>query len=278
MKKLSNFHYGLALGAASLLVLAIAATGCRPTFPQCRNNDDCKAEEGNSTLLVCVNGKCQECAVDEDCPKDRPHCNANRCVECLEDKDCPEGKFCKNNQCKWECEIDSDCTDGKVCKNHKCQIECEKDEDCSNPDLECKNQRCVPKCQCHSDLDCGSGMACRDCKCVDKSACRIESIYFDFDRYDIRSTDQSILDQNAACIKSRNLSVQIVGNCDERGTEEYNIALGDRRARGAKKYLQSLGIKDSQLSTISYGKNRPACNESTEDCWAKNRRDDFVEK
>jgi peptidoglycan-associated lipoprotein len=121
-------------------------------------------------------------------------------------------------------------------------------------------------------------MMCRDCKCVDKAACAVEPIYFDFDHYDIRSSDRSILDQNVSRIKSRNLKVQIQGNCDERGTEEYNIALGERRAQGAKKYLQSQGIKASQISTISYGKNRPVCSEATEDCWSRNRRADFVEK
>ncbi len=277
MRKLSKLCCWGLVGVFAL-AFAMVATGCRPTFPKCRNSDDCKSEKGNSSLLVCVNGQCQECALDADCPQDRPHCKDNRCMECIGDKDCPEGKYCKNNQCKWECEIDSDCPAGKVCKDHKCQIECEKDEDCNNPDLECKDQRCVPKCQCRSDLDCTGGMMCRDCKCVEKSACSVEPIYFDFDRYDIRSGDRTILDQNVTCIKSRNLKVQIQGNCDERGTEEYNIALGERRAQGAKKYLQSQGIKANRLSTISYGKNRPVCNESTEDCWARNRRDDFVEK
>lgn len=258
---------------------AIIFGGCRPPFPKCRDGEDCKAEKGNSNLLVCVNGQCQECAIDTDCPKDRPRCKDNRCVECTEDKDCPEGKLCKNNQCRWECEIDSDCPDGKICKNHKCQWQCEKDEDCNNPDMECKNHRCAMKCKCQSDNDCPASQMCRDCACVDKPRCQLQTINFDFDRYDLRRSDQDTLSRNAECLKSRaDLKVSIEGNCDDRGTEEYNIALGDKRARAAKKYLTNLGVSEGRLGTISYGKNRPVCNEASEDCWARNRRADFVEK
>jgi peptidoglycan-associated lipoprotein len=70
--------------------------------------------------------------------------------------------------------------------------------------------------------------------------------------------------------------IRIEGNCDERGTIEYNQALGQRRAASAKKYLTDMGIAGQRISLISYGKEKPGCMESTEDCWLKNRRDDFV--
>ncbi len=70
--------------------------------------------------------------------------------------------------------------------------------------------------------------------------------------------------------------VVVEGNCDERGTSEYNLALGDRRANAAKSYLVSLGIPSRRIKTISYGKEKPLCTESTEECWSKNRRDHFV--
>jgi peptidoglycan-associated lipoprotein len=70
--------------------------------------------------------------------------------------------------------------------------------------------------------------------------------------------------------------VRIEGNCDERGTNEYNMALGERRANSGKKYLIKLGIKESQLSTVSYGEEKPFCTENSEECWVKNRRDHFV--
>jgi peptidoglycan-associated lipoprotein len=68
----------------------------------------------------------------------------------------------------------------------------------------------------------------------------------------------------------------IEGHCDERGTPEYNLALGERRAESAKSFLVDLGIEAYRISTVSYGEERPVCTEQTEDCWAKNRRDDFV--
>jgi peptidoglycan-associated lipoprotein len=76
--------------------------------------------------------------------------------------------------------------------------------------------------------------------------------------------------------KNLNRRVQIEGHCDERGSEEYNIALGAKRAQAAKEYLQTLGIAGDRMSTISYGKELPLCTEHTEDCWTENRRDHFA--
>ena len=82
---------------------------------------------------------------------------------------------------------------------------------------------------------------------------------------------------NAGWLKANpNVKVRIEGNCDERGTIEYNQALGQRRAAAAKKYLTDLGIASSRISLISYGKEKPVCSEQTEECWQKNRRDDLV--
>jgi peptidoglycan-associated lipoprotein len=86
-----------------------------------------------------------------------------------------------------------------------------------------------------------------------------------------------VLESNASCIKERGTSFTIEGHCDERGTDEYNMALGDRRARSAKKYLGQLGVgKDAK--TLSYGEERPVCSESGESCWWRNRRAEFVFK
>jgi len=82
---------------------------------------------------------------------------------------------------------------------------------------------------------------------------------------------------NAEWLKANpDAKVRIEGNCDERGTIEYNQALGQRRASAAKKYLVNLGIKSSRISLISYGKEKPSCMDGTESCWQENRRDDFV--
>jgi peptidoglycan-associated lipoprotein len=107
----------------------------------------------------------------------------------------------------------------------------------------------------------------------------LNSIYFDFDRSFVRDDARLVMKANAEWLKANpNAKVRIEGNCDERGTIEYNQALGQRRAAAAKKYLTDLGIASSRISLISYGKEKPACSDQTEDCWQKNRRADLVAK
>lgn len=100
-----------------------------------------------------------------------------------------------------------------------------------------------------------------------------DTIHFDYDRWNIRSEDRAILQKQAVWLsKYPSVRVGIEGHCDERGTRAYNLALGARRAQAAKDYLVSLGVDGSRISTISYGKERPLCGESTEACWSMNRR------
>ena len=107
----------------------------------------------------------------------------------------------------------------------------------------------------------------------------IKDIYFDFDKSNIRPDAREVLKTNADWfLKNSNVSIIIEGHCDERGTAEYNMALGQRRAEEAKKYLVNLGVKESTLKTISYGKERPVDQGHDEEAWAKNRRDHFVVK
>jgi|SRR2546426_8653642 len=105
----------------------------------------------------------------------------------------------------------------------------------------------------------------------------LKEIYFDYDKYDLRADARETLKANAGWLKSNaSERVEIEGHCDERGTNEYNLALGAKRAQAAKDFLATLGIPAQRLSTISYGKELPVCRESTEECWQKNRRDRFV--
>jgi peptidoglycan-associated lipoprotein len=105
----------------------------------------------------------------------------------------------------------------------------------------------------------------------------LKDIYFDFDKYDIRSEDTKVLKESAALLmKHPRVKIQIEGHCDERGTNEYNLALGERRCNSAKKYLISLGVPESRLSTISYGEERPLDPGHDEGAWAKNRRAHFI--
>ena len=106
----------------------------------------------------------------------------------------------------------------------------------------------------------------------------LKDVFFDFDKYDIRANDAKILDTNATWLKSNDNLVLIEGHCDERGTNEYNLALGERRAKATMNYLVSQGVQASRITIISYGKERPTCTEHTESCWAQNRRAHFLVK
>jgi len=105
----------------------------------------------------------------------------------------------------------------------------------------------------------------------------LQPIYFDFDKSFVRDDARSIMKANAEWLKANpKVKIRIEGNCDERGTKEYNQALGQRRATSAKKYFTDMGISAKRISLISYGKEKSVCSEHTEDCWQKNRRDDFM--
>ncbi|MGH7335320.1 MAG: peptidoglycan-associated lipoprotein Pal [Candidatus Rokuibacteriota bacterium] len=107
----------------------------------------------------------------------------------------------------------------------------------------------------------------------------VNDIFFDFDKYTIRPNDAKVLDANAAWLKANpGQLVLIEGHCDERGTVEYNLALGERRAKAAMNYLVAQGVQASRFTVISYGKERPFCRESNEACWSQNRRDHFLVK
>ena len=107
----------------------------------------------------------------------------------------------------------------------------------------------------------------------------LKDIYFAFDKADIRRGEVKTLDANGSWLKVHdNRLVLIEGHCDERGTAEYNLALGERRARTAMNYLVSRGIPATRITIVSYGKERPVCTEHTQACWARNRRAHFLVK
>ena len=104
----------------------------------------------------------------------------------------------------------------------------------------------------------------------------VKDAYFDYDKSNIRPDAQQTLTADADFLKAHpGVRFTIEGHCDERGSEEYNLGLGDRRANAAKSFLVNLGVAEDRIGTISYGKTRPVCTESNEDCWQKNRRAHF---
>ena len=105
----------------------------------------------------------------------------------------------------------------------------------------------------------------------------LKRVHFDFDRYEIRGSDAQILKENAAVLsKFPAVKIQIEGHCDARGTNEYNLALGERRANSTRQYLLSLGVPAERISIISYGEERPLETVQSEEAWGKNRRADFI--
>jgi peptidoglycan-associated lipoprotein len=234
-----------ALVALPFLALALAGCPSKPKTGECRSSQDCEAQEGYGK--ICVEGRCQECG---------------------QDTDCKAGFVCRENKCtpRPECEKDTDCAAGQSCQAGRCVA-------------------AAPKAECKQDADCGAGKTCDNGRCVAAvaqaapaaAACdNLEPIQFGFDEATLSSDARSGLDRVAACIKdAKPKRLTIAGNCDERGTTEYNLHLGQRRADSAKKYLQNLGVDSKVLKTVSYGKERPLCNDHDESCWAKNRRDDF---
>ncbi|SJZ35495.1 peptidoglycan-associated lipoprotein [Trichlorobacter thiogenes] len=110
------------------------------------------------------------------------------------------------------------------------------------------------------------------------AAVALETVYFDFDKSDLRKDSRDVLSKNAEALLKQvaDAKIQVAGHCDERGSDEYNLALGERRAKSVAKYLTTLGVKADRISTISYGKEKPAVQGSDEAAWSKNRRAEFV--
>lgn len=122
----------------------------------------------------------------------------------------------------------------------------------------------------------------RDARTGNETAPKVESmnlatVYFDYDESIIREDQRAVMNANSEMLfKNREVRVQITGHCDERGTEEYNLALGQRRADAVKTYLTMYGVDGSRISTLTYGEQRPADTGTTEAAWSKNRRCEFT--
>jgi peptidoglycan-associated lipoprotein len=110
---------------------------------------------------------------------------------------------------------------------------------------------------------------------MDPAEYGVDDVFFDFDQYELDNESMGILSANARAMREAGTTILISGHCDERGTLEYNLALGEKRANAVRDYLVSLGVPSSKLRVTSYGENRPFSRGSTEDAWAQNRRAHF---
>jgi peptidoglycan-associated lipoprotein len=247
----------LVLSALVSLSLAFVA-GCGPKYPKCSKDDHC-SDKGE----VCVDGTCQQCR---------------------DNTNCPEGQQCQGGRCeaKPECAADGDCSNNQVCRSGKCQTECTADGDCG-AGMKCANNRCVDKLACAGPSDCEGGFECRSGRCsrienVGRDMCTMPTVNFGFNEATLTPDARKALSDIAECLKIKGGTITIEGHADERGTEEYNLALGDRRASTVEKYLVTMGVPASKLRSLSKGELEPVDNRSNEEAWAKNRRAEFEER
>lgn len=254
------------MGLLFAVVLLIGLAGCEPDFPNCENDEHCAdSDEGqDQDRTYCVNGTCQQCREDEHCDFPYEECQAGECVE-IEDA------------CEPDTE-DEDCEPHERCVDNRCEPECEEDADCEADEV-CDGGECVEEPECTTDADCAEDEMCENEECVDDpDFCALDPVYFDFDSADLRSEARDELDDYADCIEEQDMTVELEGHTDERGTEEYNIALGERRATSVRDYLEDLGVSSDQLDIISYGEERleRQCGEQGSDsCHQENRRVEF---
>ncbi len=187
------------------------------------------------------------------------------------------------------CDNDEHCHEGEYCVNGQCQ-QCRPGENDCGPGQQCVDGRCdsIPG-WCGSGSDCPGGQECVDNRCVAQQTstvdtgpvgptqCSMQTIYFGYDQSDITGGAGNTLESNARCINERDIPhVTITGHCDPRGTEEYNLALGDRRARSVQSYMQRLGVDNGRMTTRSMGEEMArGSNEST---WSQDRRVEFEER
>ncbi len=187
---------------------------------------------------------------------------------CEGDDDCKQGEFCVNQLCQ-QCREDTDCGEGKQCNAGACED--------------------IPG-YCNTAADCGVGADCVANRCqaapsqpepepepAAAGPCELESIYFAFDSSTLEPSARDAIAKNAQCMRERGMSaVKVTGFTDPRGTEEYNLALGDRRARSVTQYMQSLGVGKDKLSNASMGEEMARGED--EAGWARDRRVEFTSK
>lgn len=239
--------------ALSFSMLALGA--CKPDYPLCKSDDHCKEH-----AEVCVEGQCRECAVDAQC----------------------KGGFtCKGAQCvpKAECESDAQCAAGSKCQEGKCRQEV---------------AMVAAKVACKADAECGAG-SCVGGLCTDKPpapvnvagkigsgdatplVCSLQKVHFGFNDFTLDDRAREELAAAAECIKQKRYTkLKIEGHADDRGTEEYNLALGQKRAETVKKFLGDLGVEASGFQTLSWGEEKPLAPGQDEAAYQENRRTELV--
>ncbi len=259
------------------VLLAILLPQCKANYPRCDQDRDC-AQRGE----VCLNGQCQECREDAQCalryPGQQRRCAEGRCeeaVQCHLDADCAAfgtNLICNAGACVQPCRSDTDCAGAATCRDHRCiSRACDSDAACGANQL-CRNNLCV--------LDRAAEKTAAKCRpALAGELVRLEPLFFDFDVFELNDAARIQLEEAVTCLRLAPASLHLVveGHCDDRGTQEYNLALGERRAQAVVAYLKQLGIHGRQLTVRSKGENEPLCSEATETCYSRNRRVQFIQ-
>ena len=186
---------------------------------------------------------------------------------CGEDSECHQGEYCVNGRCQL-CRGDADCAAGQSCASGRCEAitgYCGTNAQCADGE-ECRENRCARIASTQQDLPTPPPPD----ETPGASPCDISAVYFEFESNDLTGTTRDQLQTVARCMGERNYAhLHLTGNCDPRGTEEYNLALGDRRARAVRDFLRSLGIEPSKLSVSSNGEEYSRGEDETS--WARDR-------
>jgi peptidoglycan-associated lipoprotein len=247
---MKNYQWKLGFLVATMLW---ATGGCKPDYPACDTDKDCKAKE------FCVGRKCQLCRDSNDCGEGSA-CNNGKCAAipgfCHADSQCPAGQVCSANRC-GPCQSDMQCPAGNICDGGRCaKAQCMKDDDCPQ-DKDCKQGRCV-----------GSQKQ----PVVSGPPCPLETVYFGFNLSSLAQDARTALSKNAACLKRTNRTIDLVGRADPRGTTEYNMALSDRRAQAVRDYLRQAGVESKRLNPVPRGATEATGTD--EAGWTRDRRVD----
>ena len=237
----------------SVVFGALLVVGCKPDYPNCKTDEHCHEGE------FCVNNLCQQCRDNQDCPQGQ-ECSGGGCRAipnyCSTSADCAAGQVCRDNSC-GPCVSNDECGDGQICADGACIVaECQTDDQCP-AGLSCVNYKCVVK---------------EQAVVAPPAECSLESVYFEFDSSEVDATGRGVLDNNFACLQERGDGGQITleGHCDAAGTTEYNMALGERRARMVQKLMKAMGVDGSRMRVVSKGEE-----EATGSNVAQDRRVDF---
>jgi len=245
--------WGIVIPLAALLTALL--TGCpdnKPQYPACAGDKDCKENER------CVDKKCVQCATDADCKEGQTCNDANACVQ----------------KPGW-CEADADCPDRQICRENAC-IACQSDDQCDGG--RCSNGQCIKPGQCAVDEDCEDDEDCIGGVCQREgiggmrpdAQCTLSTVFFDFDTATIRGDMRAQLEANVTCIKEVARPVYLIGHTDSRGTDEYNIALSDGRARAVADYMAALGIDPARFHVVPKGESEATGTD--ESSWPTDRK------